>query len=571
MRISRCLLWGIMLLAAGARSALGDWHQPLSGGARGLRTVTVANDGAGGGLLRWVTLEGQVYSPWPQAGHADGSGAPPPGWSGCSFVPASYAADLDIASDGGGGSIIVTAEGGYIWAYHFRVDGGPDPGWPSEPIQVCPVTGSLAPRAAPDGAGGAFVSWQDASVGTPTAVLTHIGANGRIETGWPVCGKSLGTWPSGGNGIPELRSDGVGGVIVGLVGSDVRLFRFAGDGSAAAGWPAAGALVTTSATGSDGPRLTVASDAGTYLAWTEGVGGPLPLRSAPVRVLRITPDGSVDSRWPPGGYAFASGTDSLSDPAIVRDGAGGVYVVWGALSTGGARALRGARLVNDGSPAPGWTPDGINLLGSGASFALGNTIYEWDDPAVFAAGPDGTGGLFIAWDDRSISSTPQVRVSRFLSNGIRHPGWLSAGHLIPAPSGIGCIRAIEGNGAGDAFVAWRSITSLPFGTPMLSRVGPDVTADVKPAHGRSALALANDSENPARGALVFTCTLVREGAGRLELYDLSGRRLRSRTLEGPAGPRHVALAGPGDLPSGVVFARLSQGPDEQWLRVVVTK
>jgi hypothetical protein len=202
---------------------------------------------------------------------------------------------------------------------------------------------------------------------------------------------------------------------------------------------------------------------------------------------------------------------------------------------------------------------------------LDNSIYEWEDPAVFAVGADGTGGLFVAWDDRGLSSTPQVRVSRILSNGTRHTGWPDAGKLIQSPSGTGCIRAILGNGDGDAFVAWRSITTRPFGIPMLSRVGPGVVAGAAPATGVPVLALASESGNPTRGALVFTCTLAREGPASLELFDVSGRRLRSRTLDGPAGPRRIALTGPDELASGVLFVRLSQGQETRWLRVVVTK
>jgi hypothetical protein len=570
--IVACLLGCAGTLVAGAPPALADWHQPLGGGPRGLRPVTLSPDDAGGVLVRWVTLEGQVYSPWPQVGQADHAGAPPPGWSGFAFVPTSYAADLDVAPDGAGGGIVATAEEGDIRAYHFRADGGPDPDWPSSRIAVCGAPGIQgAPRAVSDGAGGAYIAWQDPRDGTATAYLTRVGANGSIAPGWPADGRQVGPWPPEGDGVPWLRPDGNGGAIVGLLGSDVRLFRFAADGAVAAGWPEAGRLVATSATAPDRPGLAVASDAGTYLAWTEGGGGPLPLRPAPVRLLRVTPAGAPDPRWPEGGLALSSGADSLSNPAVAPDAAGGVYVVWGALSTSGARSLRAARVLGDGSLAPGWGPDGIDLLGSGAAFALDQSIREWEDPAVFAAGPDGSGGLFVAWDDRGVPGTQQVHVSRFLATGVRHPGWLESGHPIPASPNQGCVRAIVGDGAGGAFVAWRSIISPPFGTAMLSLVVPDVVIGVAPAPGHSALALATEGGNPIRGAVVLTCTLPAEGRGCLELYDVSGRRLRSRMLDGPAGGRRVVLAGAGELAPGVVFARLAQGRDQRWLRMVVTR
>jgi hypothetical protein len=568
-RIGWRLVWGMALLVAGVVPALADWTAPLPGGPRGLREVTLANDGAGGAVARWVGLEGQVYSPWPQVGHVDASGNPASGWSGYCFYPPTPAVDLDVAPDGAGGAIIVTSSDAGLRAYHVLAGGSMDPSWPSSGLSVCGATGNqLAPRAVSDGAGGAFVGWQDLRDGTPTGYLTRIVASGSIASGWPADGQPLGSWPANGDGIPELFADGTGGTIVGLLGTDVRLFRFTGNGSVSAGWPASGLFVTTTAAPPSMPRLAVASDAGAYLAWTVGAGNPL--HPGPVRAIRVTSLGSVDARWPADGRVVASGTDAFSDPAIVRDGAGGAYVLWGVRTIDGARSLRGARLADDGSFAPGWAATGIDFLGIGASLALDDFISEWEDPAVFTAGIDNSGGLFIAWDDRGVPGTTQVRVSRFRPDGTRHPGWPGDGCLVPAPTGDGRVRAILGSAADDAFVAWRSITSLPFGSAMLSRVEPDGAVNVALARP-SALRITNVSGSPARGALVFACTLPAPTPARLELFDLGGRRLRSRVIEGAVGTCRVVLTGSRELPPGVAFARLSQGRDQQWLRVVIAR
>jgi hypothetical protein len=162
-------------------------------------------------------------------------------------------------------------------------------------------------------------------------------------------------------------------------------------------------------------------------------------------------------------------------------------------------------------------------------------------------------------------------VTRFLANGTRHPGWLPGGHLIPAAHGDGRSRAILGDGSGNAFVVRRSISSVPLGSNLISRAGPDVSLGVAPASGHSAFDLVNDSGNPARGALAFICTLSGATSARLELYDLNGRRLRSRQLEPAPGPLRIVLARADELPSGVLFARLTQGRRAQWLRVVVAR
>jgi len=534
--------------------------------------VTMANDGAGGVVLRWVDLTGQIYESWPQAGRFDDSGDRPSGWSSNGFIPPVAAPqDIDVASDGAGGALFVTDEArldGEIWAYHVLADGTLDPDWPSTGLSVCAASGDQqAPRAVTDEAGGAFVGWLDLRDGSATAYLTRVTSNGTIAPGWPIDGKPLGPWPPAGSGTPELHSDGAGGVIVGLVGSDVRVLRYLGDGSVAPGWPESGVLVTTSATAPARPRLTVAPGAGTFVAWTEGDGTQL-FRPAAARVLRLTPEGALDSRWPAGGRAFIPGTESYTDPALAPGPEGGVYLTWGVLSAGGERSLRGARIAEAGTVATGWSPTGSALLGAGASLASSS---EFEDPAFFAVGTDHTGGLYVAWDDDAIPGTTQVRVSRWLSDGSRHPQWIGAGRLVPSPSGDGRIRSILGDADGGAYVAWREILTMPFGSAMLSWIGADGAADVPPTPLPSELALASDGGNPARGALAFLCTLDAGSMARLELFDVTGRRLRARDLRGGAGPQRVVLAGPGELEPGVLFARLTQGRNERWLRVVLVR
>jgi hypothetical protein len=436
-RIGLRLAYGLTLLAGGALPALGDWTVPLSGAPRGLDTVTLKSDGVGGVLPRWIDLQGQAYERWYRAGHLDASGATYPGWLVPYFMSSAWLTDIDVVPDGNGGAIFVVevpSGAADLWAYHILADGTSDPDWPSTGVGLVPPASQDQVRAVTDGAGGAFVAWRDRRDGSAAAYLARVTAGGVISPGWPADGKRLGTWPPDSYQIPELRPDGAGGAVIGLIGDGVRLFRISAGGSAAPGWSEAGLLVTTSATAPYGPKLAVAPDAGTYLAWTEGVGTPLPLRSASVRCLRVTPQGTLDSRWPGGGLTFGPGGDSLSDPAIVTGAANSVYVVWGALSPGGARALRAIRVADDGTTAPGWSPSGIDLLEGAAAFALDNSIDEFDDPAVFAAGADGSGGLCVAWDDRAIPGTIQVRVTRFLANGTRHPGWLPGGHLIPPPT-----------------------------------------------------------------------------------------------------------------------------------------
>jgi hypothetical protein len=66
-------------------------------------------------------------------------------------------------------------------------------------------------------------------------------------------------------------------------------------------------------------------------------------------------------------------------------------------------------------------------------------------------------------------------------------------------------------------------------------------------------------------------SLAEAGSGRLELFDLLGRRVAWRALAGGAGVREVTLPGTAALRSGIYFARLKAGETVARGRVVVAR
>lgn len=570
LRRSLSILASIGCLASTALNSRADWTQALMSGPRGMRESNVIGDGAGGALLRWVTLEGQIYSAAPAVGHVDAAGAGPAQWPTMQYH-ATWSFDYsDIAPDGTGGAYVVEAEGSGIVAHHFASNGSPFPGWPDIAVAVSGSAGYPNwPRAAPDGAGGVFITWEGEIDTGGAAYLQHLTADGSIVPGWPAGGLRLAAWPVNSGSPPWIAPDHSGGVIVALAGISVRLFHLTTGSLSAAGWPDSGVVISTTSNGSAPLQVAVAGDDAVFVAWTEGGSYYVPLRSLPVRVVRVTPQGLWDSRWPSSGLTFPPGTSRFSSPAVCRDGTSGLYLVWGSRSSSGARSLRGVRIQNDGTIAPGWAGDGSNLAGLGTSVALDTTDFEFAHPGVIAVGEDGAGGLFLAWDDRGATAWPQVRVARFLPDGLRHPRWTAAGRSIPSPSGVGCSHSIVGAENGDAFVVWWESLGEPFGNAMLSRVAPDVTVDVGPDPARPRLAIACASANPVRGPLRVTCSLPNAGRGRLEIFDASGRREADVAIDGPVSAQPIRIDEAGGWTPGVRFARLSQGHEQRWLKFVL--
>jgi hypothetical protein len=85
-----------------------------------------------------------------------------------------------------------------------------------------------------------------------------------------------------------------------------------------------------------------------------------------------------------------------------------------------------------------------------------------------------------------------------------------------------------------------------------------------------ALAIDGARPNPTRGPLTVTFTLPTSDRARLELLDVSGRRVREHTLDAPtAGAHQVSLEERGSLAPGLYFLRLSQSARVAEARVAV--
>lgn len=110
----------------------------------------------------------------------------------------------------------------------------------------------------------------------------------------------------------------------------------------------------------------------------------------------------------------------------------------------------------------------------------------------------------------------------------------------------------------------------------LVRIGPGapVSGEVWVDVPRVALGIALEGvrPNPTTGRnLMVSFTMTRAESATLELLDVSGRRVRSRAIEPVLGAQRVQLNGAEPLPTGLYWARLSQGGGYQTAKVVVVR
>jgi hypothetical protein len=136
----------------------------------------IASDGAGGAFVAWRDSRGAGGTFDIYAQHVDGSGAIVPGWAAKGNAIATATGDQQLPSiiaDDSGGAIIAWYDSkncGFTCSdvVAQRVNGAGALQWGAGSI-VCNAVGEQQwPSLAPDGAGGAVITWMDYRNGTPT-------------------------------------------------------------------------------------------------------------------------------------------------------------------------------------------------------------------------------------------------------------------------------------------------------------------------------------------------------------------------------------------------------------------
>jgi hypothetical protein len=75
--------------------------------------------------------------------------------------------------------------------------------------------------------------------------------------------------------------------------------------------------------------------------------------------------------------------------------------------------------------------------------------------------------------------------------------------------------------------------------------------------------------NPSHGSVSLRCALPELAPATLELIDLNGRRVSSRTLASGGTVQFVRMDETRSIAPGMYFARLSQGAHSRVARVVL--
>lgn len=547
-------------------------------------------------------------------------------WIACMTIPVapSWAAwPLDPSSNvpvdtlGGGGPIVVSdGTGGILVAWvgdrngtsmvmaqHF--DSGGQPLWSANGMFVAPAgpPGQTVPRMVSDGEGGAFVTWIGNRAGSADDVFAQrLSGSGVLR--WGTAGVTV-SGAAGNQYEPELVADGAGGVIVAWRGGGLFAQRLDGDGSpqwatngvafgqvnalapqlirdgaggAIVTWfgsatfdyyaddiyaqrvSAAGALVwgtgvnVCSAAGHQGyPVLVPDGFGGAIIAWEDARSGQNWADCLDVYAQRV--DALGVALWAPGGVGVCTAIGWQSGPKMVEDGVGGAILVWND-NRGDSTHVYAQRV--DGSGTGQWGANGIGLFTVDGAQIL---------PALAA---DGEGGAVVVWMDHR-SGEFQTYGQRLSISG--EPVWSPGGLALSTATARQESPHVVWDGANGGVVVWadyRDTTTCEVFAQGLrgSGLGEGPVASTEPGKV-SADVLAPASANPSRGGGMWVrATLRGSEKASIDVLDVAGRRMLSRTLDGFGPGAHVIELLRGvRIAGGVYLVRLRQGDRVHTIRL----
>lgn len=496
--------------------------------------------------------------------------------------------DIDIAPDGAGGAILVWKFDGDFYAGRVTADGSRPWGLDGVPLSESNGTKSDA-EIISDGAGGVIVVWEEHGASTVDQDLygQRLDANGnRLWS--PAKGKVL---DSGDGNLTNavLVPDGSGGAIIAWL-SNPQYYVYAQriDGAGNTLW---------------GDRVVVDPDhpfqGYPYIA-TDGAGGAIVMftvewRSA-TRAHRL--DANGNPLWTSEGVDVGLG---LLDAAITSDGAGGAIMMWGHHDIIGQRVDAAGNLMWGGSPidicaAPD-TQYQIHLIpdGSGGAIAAfedyrdGNEdIYaqrgddagtlQWaaDGAPVIVNGAgqtsptmsgDGNGGVFLAWADDRDAPTIKAFAQHLDANGVMQ--WTAAGVEVSPVGSPDLVPRVTSDGDGGVIIGWESEQGQTQEDIYAQHYPGTITTAATSATAPQLL-LRPNAPNPFARTTTLPLSAPHAGHGRIDVFDVQGRRVYTRPFNASAGWQTLTLDAH-DLANGVYFCRVRLDAKVATRKIVIAR
>lgn len=235
-----------------------------------------------------------------------------------------------IIADQAGGAFVIWQDNrkDNFDIYLQKIDSEGNSIFQKDGLLICGASsGQVFPEIAPDGSGGALITWFDYRSGEEDVYAQRIDANGNIlwgKDGIPVCINKSTQW------FPKIMADGSGGAFVVWVdrrSGDFDIYAQHLNSTGKKLWNDEGLAVCKIEGNQEKPQLVSNGENGIYIAWSDG-----RANNQGVFVQQIKLNGSFC--FTENGLKVANIFLEPSAPQIISDGAKGCIVVWGDSQAG---------------------------------------------------------------------------------------------------------------------------------------------------------------------------------------------------------------------------------------------
>lgn len=160
-------------------------------------------------------------------------------------------------------------------------------------------------------------------------------------------------------------------------------------------------------------------------------------------LVAAVPAAAATGGWTGDGTPVCTAPGSQSFVRVASDGAGGAFIGWSDARPGASTTdVYLTRIGPDGAPSPGWPVDGAAVCA-----APGGQL-------LYAMVPDGTGGVFLAWEDHRGGVFADVYGHHVLADGALAAGWPVNGLGIAVYAEEQRGPGLVPDGSGGVFAVW---------------------------------------------------------------------------------------------------------------------
>lgn len=484
------VVFTLFLLSVGISHLHAEWAEDGVGVCREVLAqidCAAASDGSGGSIIVWQDERaGAHYKLFAQ--RLDACGDPlwtHDGIAVCSAI--NYQVAPQIVSDGSGGAIIVwqdTRIGSFYDIYAQRIDADGSHLWTSAGIAVCIATYHQdMPIIVSDGSGGAIIAWRDIRNGIDHDIFAQrVNASGVVQ--WTIDGVAISA-ASDNQMYAQMAPDGSGGAII--TWNDTRsgyfdIYAQRVDASGTVQWTTDGVSVCTATDYQYYPQIIPAASGGAIIAWDDYRSGT----GSDIYAQKIDLNGSI--QWTPvDGISICNASEDQNIPRLIPISTGGAIIAWSDRRSVSDHDIYAQRIDANGNYQ--WTYGGIPICTESnhqytlAAVPDGNdcAILIWKDyrsttnydlyaqklspygellwtatgvAISTAAGnqldaatvTDGEGGVIVAWEDDRSGEYEDIFAQRIDNDGY----W-----GCPAP-GIMSVRDVPQDQGGFVNIAWKA-------------------------------------------------------------------------------------------------------------------